>query len=148
MYVYISNYGNLSRNLEKLELLFSERGIQYFKFEEAVTWRDLGNLECRNRESEELIVQFAKCGSDCYRFLNRQLHFCHRSSHGMDLGVVPEKEGNYIDLLDDTKNSAEMKERLRRFIYSRVLYVEACNYCNKGTDNQPEILGAVQLKNE
>lgn len=147
IYVYISNYGKLSRKMEELTELFKEEQIMYYVFKEPVTWVDLGDLSNRNRSVQELKEQFLKCNSDCLSYLNGELHFCPHSSHGKDLGKIPVRKGDYLDLLNISMTEAkQLRSMMRRFIYNRPAYITACNYCNKGTDKQTAVESAVQVK--
>ena len=128
--VRISDYGEKSRRLKEMTALFDEREICY-KVENMVeNWYDFGNLHVRGRNEEQLSRQFQMCSSTCTSYLNGRLHACPRSGHGMDLGLIPDRTGDYADLA----NLIDRKQRrveVRRFLNQK--YITACDYCNKGT---------------
>lgn len=68
VYMYISNYGILSRKKTQLIDLLEEKGVKYFIFDEEVTWRDMGNIENRGKNESELHKQFVRCNSDCLSY--------------------------------------------------------------------------------
>ena len=42
---------------------------------------------------------FKDCDSQCRSLYNGELHFCLRSAHGKDLGIVKKRVEDYVDLL-------------------------------------------------
>ena len=144
--IYISNYGEYSFKKDKLIEQLKECGIKYFLSNPNNIWRDYGDLECRNRSKKELRKQFYKCKIMCNSLYEGKLHHCPRSSHGMNLGLIPLKQCDYIDLLDEKITCKQLRKKLYKFLYKYVPYVEACNYCNSGTNELKIIKAGVQCK--
>ena len=131
--VYISNYGENSFKKDELIKQLKEYKIKYFLSKQDSIWRDYGDLECRNRSKRELRKQFYKCKIMCNSLYEGKLFHCPRSSHGANLGLIPLKQCDYIDLLDEKITCNQLRKKLYKFLYEYVPYVEACNYCNNVT---------------
>ena len=144
--VYISNYGEKSNKKEELINQLKENNIKYELEEENSTWRNYGNLEYRNRTDRELRKQFLNCKIMCTSMYDGKLYQCPRSSHGKNLGIIPLKENDCIDLLDEKITQKQLRKKLYSFFYKYVPYVNACNYCNSGTKEMTTIKAGDQNK--
>ena len=142
--VYISNYGKVSYKKDDLINQLESNSIKYRVSNEESLWRDYGNLERRNRNIKELRKQFLNCEMMCNSILEGKLHYCPRSTHGMSLKKIPVKKEDYVDLLDDNINQKQLRKQLYKFFYKYVPYVEACNYCNSGTNEIKRIPPGMQ----
>lgn len=147
MYVYISNYGKLSRRKDELIDIFKEENIEHYITKEEVLWSNCGTLDQKKRTEQELERQFEKCASDCLSLFKGELHYCPRSAHGTDLGYIPKRNGDYVDLLEE-KPYRRMREELFRLINRKPQYILPCDYCDKGTKHMTPIPAAVQVKHE
>lgn len=144
--VFISDYGEFSRKKDELFNQLNENHIKCRLADKDKSWRDYGDLTNRNRSKKELEKQFFNCGIECNSLLNGKLHHCPRSSHGTNLNKLPLKECDYVDLLDDEINSKVLRKKLYRFFYGYVPYIEACNYCNRGTNQLKSIPAGQQYR--
>ena len=142
--VFISNYGKISNKKDELIKQLETNNIKYTLGNEEALWRDYGNLECRNRSNKQLIKQFLNCKIMCNSILDGKLHHCPRSSHGMKLKIIPVPKNDYVDLLNENVTKKELRKELYRFFYKYVPYVEACNYCNSGTNEMKNIPAGMQ----
>lgn len=139
--VYISNYGTFSNHKYDLENQLKENNIKYILKEENMSWKDYGNIEIRHRNKNELKKQYYNCNNMYCSILNGKLYQCPRSSNLSNLGIISEGKNNYIDLLEKNK---ELKKKIYKFTYGYIPYLEACNYCNRGTKNFGEISAGIQ----
>lgn len=133
----ISDYGfgNVKEFCKKMD----EHNVNYTLFTEDRTWRDDGDLKPRFRNNEELKQQFNRCASPCRSLLNGQLHFCPRSGHGTDLGLIPLQPNDYLDFMDARQPVSKMQ--LLEF-YFRTQPITACDYCDSGTYEQRKVYKA------
>lgn len=129
--VKISDYGALSGKMTELIKLFDERKIRYRVMEMTGIWYDFGELHCRMRGEEELKRQFQSCASGCRSYLGGRLHFCPRSSHGTDMGIIPGAPGDYADLSHPDASRTQRRRELKKM--QDIRSISACNYCDKGT---------------
>ena len=144
--IYISNYGKISRMKEELINQLNDNKIKYSLCDEDYMWRDYGDMKCRNRNKKELKKQFYNCYIMCTSIFNGQLHHCPRSSHGTNLKLVPLKESDYINLLDNNISLKQLRKKLYNFFYNYIPYIEACNYCNSATKELKYMKPATQIK--
>lgn len=125
--IYISNYGELSRKKQQLFDMCCKYLVNC-EISENNVFYDTGNMIKRNRSIEELQKVFERCNTQCRSLYNGELHFCPRSSHGVDLKIIDRREEDYINVLN-----IDDKERLRveieNFI-NRKNYIEACDFCD------------------
>lgn len=141
--ISISNYGELSTRKNELIKKLQEYKIPFEIGEEHKIWVDFGELKVYERTEEEYKTQFTNCKSTCRSYYKGKLHFCPRSSHGMDLGLVPDNLGDYIDL-----NREDMTTKLFAELYEKLEtkdYIEACRYCKKGAGKLEEFPAAEQM---
>ncbi len=143
VYVKISDYGPLSRHLEQLKALFNSWNIDYIVLDMDSTWYDFGGMHERGRSEAELRSQFQQCNAGCHSYVRGQLHVCPRSSHGADLGLVPDNPGDYADLGDPKLNRKQRRKAISDML--TLDYVAACNYCDKGTPLHVQIPAAEQV---
>lgn len=138
--VFISNYGKISKNVEKLKTIFDEHNIN-FKCRDSLQWYDAGKLERNPYTVEEVKKVYAECSEACKTLVNGEIHICPRSAHGIALGVIPKREGDYIDVLNTP--AKELKQKIRELYTCD--YVEACYYCVLPKERR-SVKAAIQLK--
>lgn len=142
VHINISNYG--LPQTPKLGKYLREQGVRVNLGEQA-RWYDRGDMECRKRTKEELRAQFRTCYmKTCKSILNGKFFYCPRSGHAYDMGLIDTPARDYVDLFDKEQGRTEQIERILK-LYYRAGYVEACNYCDVGTENCVPIPSAVQL---
>lgn len=117
----------LSKNKEKLFQQCKKKYIN-IEIEENKFFYDTGNMEKRYRTEKELQKVFTDCKTLCRSLFNGEFHYCPRSSHGTDLGIVPKYKGEYINLLN-VENEFELRKEIEEFI-NREDYIEVCDYCD------------------
>ena len=125
--IHISNYGELSR--KKHDIL--DKCKKYYincDVDEVNTFYDTGSMKRRNRSEQELNKVFIDCSTQCRSLYNGEFHFCPRSAHGVDLGLIPQRAVDYVDLIN-VKNTKLLKDELCDFI-NRKTYIEACDFCD------------------
>ena len=142
--VFISNYGDISNKKNELINQLKSNNIKYILSDEEKLWRDYGNLEYRNRNKKSLKKQFLNCKIMCNSIFEGKLHHCPRSTHGMNLNKIPVRKQDYVDLLDNNFTTKQLRKELYKFFYKYVPYIEACNYCNGGTNEIKKIPAGMQ----
>jgi hypothetical protein len=109
---------------ERLISALRRRGVRH-KVLHPGYWRSYGGLSPRNRLKEELSRVFTGCRvPNCRSFLNGEFHLCPRSSAGMDLGIVPRRNEDFVSV----RNDIDIRLNLKRLLGKR--YISACNYCD------------------
>lgn len=125
--IRISDYGALSKNIDKLIEQCEINNVTYIR-EEKGYFFDVGNMQSRKRTEVELNKVFHDCSTQCRSLYNGELHFCPRSAHGTDLGFVPKIEDNFVNLLNDDSDE-KIRKKINDLVH-REKYVEACDYCD------------------
>lgn len=142
--IHISNYEKYSYKKEELINLLEKEKINYELDEYSRKWMDFGTLENRNKDKKVLKKQFLNCDNICKSILNGKIYYCPRAAHGEDLGIIKGNNNEYVDLL---KNSdVENKKQIKKLMF-RKKYIEACNYCNYGTEECEFVPVAEQMSN-
>ena len=138
--VCISQYPMI--NYPKLVEFLKKENINY-RVDKMNFWMDYGGVEKRGKTNRELMRQFSRCHHVCKSLVNGQLHFCPRSSHGTDLGIIKNNESDYVDLLDDSISLSEKKKSINRLFKKKCII--ACDYCDFGTKKSKKVPVAEQI---
>lgn len=107
------------------------RYLKYFGEEQSYGgWVDQGDFICHNRDEEDLKHVFKTCSqvvSGGFWYVRHgQMHWCGRSVRGTEVGKVPLREEDYLDVFKGTKE--ERREKLKKLMQRP--YITACDYCN------------------
>lgn len=106
-------------------------------------WRKYNCAKSQSLDDSELKKQFKQCNMMCRSILNGKLFYCPRSAHGDDIGLFDEIE--YVELCE-FEPSEVLAIKIRKLL-CETEYLEACKYCNAGTDDFIEIDAAIQEEN-
>ena len=135
--IYISNYGELSRAREQFVEFTDRHQIecnlkkyhgekQYFN-----GWIDNTDPHDLKEPGDVLEVNARNCpqarlrNMHCY---DGKLHRCSNSCFMLEMGLFPPKEGDFVDLRDDSKSKEQKREIISRFYdYAR----RSCRYCKQ-----------------
>ena len=132
LYVFISDYGVHSRHFQDLVRQLEEHHIPYMTFDNGRPWIDYGGFEERHKTVPELMEQYLICTHRNTNLLNGKWYQCYRASHATNLGLIPDRPEEYIDLTDNQIPLRKLRRRIRKFLFSYVPYVESCKYCDFG----------------
>ena len=128
--------------------LLEEAGVQhkYLKYygedQYCDGWVDNGDFVPHYRTREENEAIFAACSHVCrggsWYIRHGQMHWCGRSIRGTELGKVPLRREDYVDILDPETSVEEKRRQLEALM--RVRSIIACDYCggHYGTANTAE----------
>lgn len=143
VYVHISDYRINRDNIRKLVNILEEYGITYY-VQPYDFWQDTGNLLKRNYTDQKKTEIFERCyDRECFSYFNGRLYHCPRAAHGINLGVMPDSETEYVDLMDMSVSDEEIKRQLR-FQRDRT-FIEACDYCDGADSHRLKIEPAIQI---
>lgn len=142
--VYISDYGKLSRNIDKLQVVLEEKRIRYIRMFQK-KWAYVGQYrENPVKDEVELEIQFQKCNHrkvGCKFVREGKFYYCPFICNGEALGLFPYSDANSVDLLNEEK----LRERISTYMDGRNA-VPACAWCSgySEEDLNNEIPVAVQ----
>lgn len=138
----ISDYGEISKNLDSFIKTLKENGVCYHVVKPTY-WLSLGKLENRGYNDFERQQVFANCQCrDLYSLVGKELFRCPVSAHGRRLEAIPYNENEVIDLFDQ---DAEVKRKIRDMIYT-ACSDDACGYCSGRNDQTERVAPAIQTK--
>lgn len=131
----VSDYGPLSRAREQF-MEFAEKNHvdlrmkKYYGCDQYYDgWIDNNDPHDLKEPGDVLEVNAKNCpqyicrNMHCY---DGKLHRCSNSCFMMEMGLFPPKEGDFVDLRDDTKSLEEQREIIRDF-YTHAR--RSCRYC-------------------
>ncbi|MDR1204310.1 MAG: hypothetical protein LBL26_02370 [Peptococcaceae bacterium] len=136
VYIHMSDYGARREITEGLLRQLDGAGIEYrylkyFGDEQYFNgWVDQGDFVKHERSNEENEAIFYSCshvkrGGSWY-VRGGQMHLCGRSIRGTEVGRIPLRDEDYLDIFNGTV--VERREKLHRLTQSE--YILACDYCN------------------
>ena len=118
--VDISYYGeSVSRKQTELKQQLEENHVKYILHTKGSNWIDFGGFNRRNRSIEKLYRIFTECPFKwCRPIFDGKMFRCTRSAHGSELGLIPLKADEYIDLSRKNYPSGKLRKELFRFLYT------------------------------
>jgi hypothetical protein len=142
----VTDYGPLSRNLNRLRAFFNEHAIAYRIFR-VDNWTDCASLQKHDRTPEENARVYRECcAKSTLSLSDGRLFRCPFAANADRLAAVPEFPDDFIDILAGDGSPDDLARRRRRlFDYvqnKEVLGV--CDYCNGRPLSGNEIVPAVQ----
>jgi hypothetical protein len=96
-------------------------------------WVDFGKWEPYNRPAGELARIFKNCAvtrdmGGNWRTRDGKVHWCSRSQRGMELGLIPDNPGEYVDLFGD---SLSLEQKRAKFLsIANTPYLTSCDHCS------------------
>jgi organic radical activating enzyme len=139
----ISNYGKLSRNLDKLLQELTRLNIAH-NYRTQTSWQDAGRIVKTNRTDEENKEIFGNCcQNQGLSILHGKLYLCPFSANATNLKGIPYAKKDIVDLnIDDKK---ELKRQISE-LYFNAEFLEACRACKGRHSNVDTVPVAVQTK--
>ncbi len=148
-FVFITTYGKLSRNADKLGSMLEKHGIP-FNIQDAYGWTDCGEIKLHNRSDNQLKEVFKFCCAKHFTTLtDGKIFRCPFAANIERLNAMPETPNSYISISGISQQSATIIQQKKRDLshYLRnITYIPACNFCNGRTYGDPEIQPGVQTK--
>ena len=139
----ISNYGEISRNVSRLENVLKNLNIKYIT-ERVKTWQDCAKIEKFNRSANLNKHIFGNCcENQGLTLLHGVLYLCPFNAHAENLKAIPKHEEDRIVIKDLTND--DIKKRLRG-LYFKTEFLKACDFCNGRDHNVSKVEAAVQTK--
>ena len=148
VFLYITDYDNLSKNLKKLDEKLKEKNIFHY-VHKAAGWTDCASIKKHNRTSEQNTNLFKKCCAKNLATISEGKIFrCPFAASAFQLKAIPDDPDDYIDIIKLNENEVNMKN-VRSTISSYLFekdYIPACDFCKGRSYGDPEIKPAVQTK--
>ena len=123
---YITDYGSISKNINKLEESLKQHGVGYMR-KPADNWVDCSNVKQHKRSVSRLKQVFKECcAKQLYTLLNGKLYTCPFIANASNLKAIPDNKADYVDLLSGEDN---LRDKLRRLIKMENFF-PACDFCD------------------
>lgn len=138
--VHISNYGNVVRQDRFIDYMKGNE-IQYMLLGFQDKWVATGGIKRRERNAEDLIKQYYRCGSGylCKTLWEDKIYPCARAASLAVLGIM--SDCPYVQC---------SKDGLREKLYSFYVVPSCgpCDYCDVAVENPVYVEPAVQIENK
>ena len=122
----ITDYGKLSRNINKLTEKLTKYNISYVR-DLAELWVDCSSIRHHKRTASELEEVFKQCCVKyIYTFLHGRLYRCPFIANAANLNAIPDNPANYVDLFSKTHN---VKQQIRKLV-KVAKFFPACDFCD------------------
>ena len=148
IFVFITTYGKLSRNAQKLVDKLEELKIQY-NCQPAYGWTECGGIGVWGRTDLENTEIFRNCCAKHFTTMtDGKIFRCPFSANVERLMAIPEAESDFISLRgirNQTHKIEDTKKKLRWFLREKP-FLSACDSCNGRTYGDPEITPGIQTK--
>jgi len=139
----ITSYGELSKNLYRIETVCDDNGIVYHT-RPAQGWTDCAKITKQNRTAEEHEETYKSCcAKGLYTVSNGELHRCPFSANAAQLGAIPDFKNDYVNLL--TIDAETAKQELQNY-FTDTTPLDACDYCTGRRLDDPQITPGIQTK--
>ncbi len=138
----ISNYGEISRNVKKLEEKLIENKINFIS-ERVTRWQNCAIIKKHDR-SESLTKEIFGncCVNETLTLLHGKLYLCPFSAHLENLKIITKQKEESINLL----NKEKLRSKIRALYFGKKM-LNACNFCN-GRDHNVETIPAAEQTKE
>ena len=148
VFVFITTYGELSKNENKLSLILDKYNIQYNN-QPAYGWTECGGIDVWNRTAEINKEIFKNCCAKHFTTMtDGKLFRCPFSANVERLMAIPKAPSDYISVRGYAKEKEKfpkLKKKVRWFLRDKPL-IAACDSCNGRTYGDPEITPGIQAK--
>lgn len=149
VFVMVTSYGALSRNIQKLEARLSALGVEY-NVQDAYGWTECGDISRFDRDFEERKAVFRNCCARHFTtYTDGKLFRCPFAANAYRLGAVPDDAHYYVDISDSSVHNINLlaKKRSEAKYYLRDIEVlSACDFCRGRTYGDPEIVPGIQVR--
>ena len=138
----ISNYGEISRNVKKLEEKLIENKINFIS-ERVTRWQNCAIIK-KHERSESLTKEIFGncCVNETLTLLHGKLYLCPFSAHLENLKITTKQKEESINLL----NKEKLRSKIRALYFGKKM-LNACNFCN-GRDHNVETIPAAEQTKE
>jgi sulfatase maturation enzyme AslB (radical SAM superfamily) len=149
IFVFITTYGDLSKNGEKLRDRLEHLGIQH-NYQPAYGWTECGGIETWGRSPQGNREIFKNCCAKHFTTMTDGKVFrCPFSANAERLSAIPQADEDFALIrgarVADSNKLREMKTKLRWFLRDKSC-LSACDSCAGRTYGDPEIKPGLQVK--
>jgi len=149
IFVFITTYGELSRNAQKLVECLESAEVQYNR-QPAYGWTDCGQIVKQDRDESSQTKIFQNCCAKHFTTLtDGKLFRCPFAANLHRLSATPDYSDDYVQMQNVSKLSPDesqlYKKKLKKYL-REVSFIKYCDFCNGRTYGDPEIEPGIQTK--
>ncbi len=143
--VIITDYGELSRNLQKLLDVLKVNTINFY-LHKVEGWTDCASIVKHARALVQQKELFRKCcAKNTTTLLGGKLYRCPFAANIHRLGAVLNCKHDYIDFFKEPQALEFMKKSIKEYLLQKE-FLEICDYCDGRSFGDAEIAPAAQIK--
>jgi hypothetical protein len=125
---YITDYGKLSKNIDRLEESLNKYKINYTR-KPAGNWVDCSSIRKHSRSPKDNTIVFKECcAKQLYTLLNGKLFTCPFIANAFELNAIPNNRMDYVDLLEPD-NFKDLRNKITKLVKMDKFF-PACDYCD------------------
>ena len=144
----ITDYGDLSKNTDKLESMMIDNEINYYRAP-AQNWTDCSSITKHNRSTIEQEDIFTRCCcKNLFTIQDGKFYRCPFSSHIDKLKASESLSNDYVTLsCHETSNDevTRVRSEIHDLLRNRT-YLESCDYCDGRFLEDEKIVPGIQTK--
>lgn len=125
--IRITDYDEYSYKKDEVIQMLEECNMSYV-VDVLEEWMDAAHIEYRGKNEEELKTMFRRCCMPFPELVDGNLFWCAFLSTVYRMEAVPRDQIDRINVFDDTKSTAEIKEMMQSYLYKSE-YLTGCNWC-------------------
>ena len=148
IFVFITTYGELSKNAKKLRDKLQQFGIQH-NYQPAYGWTECGGIKIWDRTPSDNVEIFKNCCAKHFTTMtDGKLFRCPFSANAERLMAIPKADSDFMSVRDARNNPEQImriKKKLIWFLRQKPV-LAACDSCNGRTYGDPEITPGIQTK--
>jgi organic radical activating enzyme len=145
-FIFITTYGELSKNAIRLTKLLDQVGIEY-NIQAAYGWTKCGDIRVHNRD-EKLNKKIFKscCAKNFTTMTDGKIFRCPFAANTERLKAIPYSPNNFVSLNDLLKAKLTLRQKKQTLTHylREIEYIPACDSCNGRTYGDTEIKPGMQ----
>lgn len=145
-FIFITTYGELSKNAIRLTKLLEQVGIEY-NIQSAYGWTKCGDIKLHNRNEEANKEIFRSCCAKNFTTMtDGKIFRCPFSANTERLNAIPYSPDNFVSLFELLKSESTLqsKKQILTHYLTEIEYIPACDSCNGRTYGDTEIQPGIQ----
>jgi hypothetical protein len=149
IFVFITTYGDLSKNGEKLRDKLAEHGILH-NYQPAYGWTECGGISVWGRSPQDNVEIFKNCCAKHFTTMtDGKLFRCPFSENVERLMAIPQADSDFASVRGARNKPKDdvlkVKKKVKWFLRQKPV-LAACDSCNGRTYGDPEITPGIQAK--
>ena len=141
VFVRISDYGRVSKNIDELTYMLDEKNILY-EIMVWHSWQDCSGFYDRNRSDDELVVEYDRCcTNNTFTLKGGILYGCPFAANADALSAIPHTASDGIDVIT-IDSVRDLRQRI--LFLKRKPFYGACRFCSGRPSYATPLPAAVQ----